>query len=319
MLALRVRSIINEATGINVYELVDPQGGELPPFTAGSHIDVHIPGNFVRQYSLCNAPQERHRYVIGVLNVSDGRGGSAALHASVHAGDILTVSLPRNNFSLAEAANTHLLLAGGIGITPMMSMIEDLQATGENFQLHYCSRSPERTAFRDRLGPLARDKRVFHHYDHGDPARGLAIAELLQTRAEGTHLYYCGPSGFMAAVAKAAAHWPASTVHSEYFAAPPAVWPRAEVDTANGAFQVKVASTGQTLIVPANRTIVEILREAGINCETSCEAGVCGTCRTRYLEGTPEHCDFVLNEADREQYVMICCSRSNSETLVLDL
>jgi vanillate O-demethylase ferredoxin subunit len=317
MLELRVRSITNEAAGINTYELVDPAGGDLPPFTAGCHIDVHIPGGFVRQYSLCNDPAERRRYLIGVQNVSDGRGGSAALHGSVRAGDLLKVSAPRNNFSLAPGAKKHLLIAGGIGITPMMAMLEQLQSTGEHFLLHYCTRSPERTAFRERLAPLVQAGHAVHHYDHGDPANGLAIAELLRTREEGTHLYYCGPQGMMAAVEKAAAHWPAGTVHCEYFAAPPLA-PSDQAQAA-GEFRIRLASTGQTLAVAADKSILETLREAGIPCESSCEAGVCGTCRTRYLEGSPEHCDFVLDESEKEEYLLICCSRSNSELLVLDL
>lgn len=316
MLELRVRSITNEAIGINTYELVDPAGGELPPFIAGSHIDIHIPGNFVRQYSLCNNPSERHRYVIGVLNVLGGRGGSTALHTSLRAGDLVKVSLPRNNFSLAQGARRHLLIGGGIGITPMMSMIEQLKSTGEEYLLHYCTRSPDRTAMLGRLEPMVQTGNVVHHYDYGDPANGLAITDLLQAWEEGTHLYYCGPPGLMAAVAKASAHWPAGTVHSEYFAAPPR---DEESRAADGAFQIKLNRSGQTLSVTPDKSILQTLREAGVECESSCEAGVCGTCRTRYLEGKPEHCDFVLDDEERKEFMLICCSRSNSDLLVLDL
>lgn len=319
MLELRVRSITNEALGINAYELVDPAGADLPPFDAGAHVDVHIPGNFVRQYSLSNDPTERHRYVIGVLNVADGRGGSAALHASVRAGDVLKVSAPRNHFPLARGARRHLLLAGGIGITPMMAMIAELEAAGADFRLHYCSRSPERTAFRDRLARLAVEGRAVHHFDHGDPARGVSLADLLRTPEIGTHLYYCGPPGMMAAVAKASAHWPEGTVHCEFFGAPPPVWPREDGAQAGGEFRIRLASSGATLAVPAGQSIAQVLREAGIPCETSCEAGVCGTCRMRYLEGTPEHADFILDEDERRQYLTVCCSRSHSEVLVLDV
>lgn len=319
MLELRVRSITNEAVGINTYELVHPTGEQLPPFTAGCHIDVHIPGNFVRQYSLCNDPGERHRYVIGVLNVIGGRGGSTALHASVRAGDSVQVSVPRNNFSIVEGATRHLMIAGGIGITPMMSMIERLQAMGAQHMLHYCTRSPERTAFLDRLAPRVEAGTTVHHFDYGDPANGLSLAALLHTREEGTHLYYCGPAGLMEAVAKASAHWPAGTVHCEYFAAPPISWPRNDETDVNGEFEVRIASTGQTLPVSADKSILQTLREAGLECASSCEAGVCGSCRTRYLEGTPAHNDFVLDEKEREEYLMVCCSRSNSQLLVLDI
>lgn len=319
MLELRVRSITNEALGINAYELVDPAGAELPAFTPGAHIDVHIPGGFVRQYSLSNDPLERKRYVIGVLNVCDGRGGSKALHASVRAGDLLRVSTPRNHFPLAPDARRHLLLAGGIGITPMMAMVAQLRAAGAEYKLHYCTRSPERTAFRELLAPLVEAGKAVHHYDYGDPAQGLSLTDLLRHPEIGTHLYYCGPPGLMAAVAKATAHWPQGTVHCEYFAAPPAAWPRAENPVSDGAFEVRIASTGQTLAVPADKSIAQTLREAGIACATSCEAGVCGTCRTRYLEGTPEHSDFILSDEERREYLTVCCSRSSSELLVLDI
>lgn len=320
MLELRVRSITCEAVGINTYELVDPSGGELPPFSAGAHVDVHIPGGFVRQYSLCNDPRERRRYVIGVLHVTDGRGGSAALHRDVRAGDMLAVAPPRNNFPLVEGARRHVMVAGGIGITPMMSMIAQLQAQGAPFELHYCTRSPERTAFMARLAPLVSDGCVIHHFDHGDPSRGVSLDALLSMSQDGTHLYYCGPQGLMNAVASAAAHWPAGTVHCEYFAAPAApAMSAAGAAAADGAFQVKLARSGHVLTVPPDQSIAQVLRAAGVSCETSCEAGVCGTCRTRYLEGSPAHCDFVLGEEEKSQYLMACCARSNSELLVLDL
>lgn len=320
MLELRVRSVTNVATGINTYELVDPAGGDLPPFSAGSHVDVHIPGNFVRQYSLSNDPGERKRYVIGVLNAADNsRGGSKAMHAMVHAGTMITVSGPRNNFPLREGPLRYVLIAGGIGITPIMSMVRVLESRGSEYVLHYCSRSPGRTAFREELEALAQKGNVVHHYDYGDPAKGLSLSKVLEWADEGTHLYYCGPSGLMAAIARASAHWPTGTVHCEHFAAPPVAWPQKEASAASGEFQIRIASTGQTMPVPEGKSILQTLREAGVSCESSCEAGVCGSCRTRYLEGTPDHSDFVLDDAERGQYLMICCSRAQSELLVLDL
>ena len=155
MLTLKVRSIVNEALDINTFELVHPGGEALPRFTAGSHIDVLVPGGLVRQYSLCNDPSEDTRYVIGVLKVRAGRGGSLAVHDSVHAGDEISVSVPRNNFQLVESAGRHLLIAGGIGVTPMMAMVERLDALGADYTLHYCTRSPEQTAFKERLAERA--------------------------------------------------------------------------------------------------------------------------------------------------------------------
>ena len=315
---LLVRSIALEAKGINAYELVDPAGAALPPFTAGSHIDVKLAGNFIRQYSLCNDPRERHRYVIGVLNVVGGRGGSKSMHESVRVGDLLNISAPRNNFSLAQGASRHVLLAGGIGVTPMMAMVETLSARGADFSLLYCSRSPELTAFRDRLKRHAKAGRVVFHHDEGDPARGLDVVAALREHEPGTHLYCCGPGGLMKAVAAATAHWPAGTVHFEFFSTPvAAAAPLRQADRPD-IFQVRLASNGAVYTVPPDRSIVEVLRENGVECETSCEAGICGTCRTRYLEGSPEHHDFLLSDEEHEEFVLICCARSQSDMLVLD-
>ena len=321
MLEVKIRSIVNEAVGISCFELVDARGCELPPFDAGAHIDVMIPGNFVRQYSLCNDPRERFRYVIGVLRQDDGRGGSKAMHTGVRAGDLITISKPRNNFSLAEAANQYILIAGGIGVTPMMAMVEKLKSTAANFTMHFCARSPDRMAFKDRLAELVHTGHVVYHYDEGDPFKSLRLVDVLGKYEAGTHLYYCGPSGLMQAVARETANWPTGTVHCEYFSPPPVSWsyPEGAVEEMAGDFEVKIASSGAVYTVPRGTSIIEVLRGAGIECTTSCEAGVCGTCRTRYLEGTPEHHDFVLSEAEREDYVMICCARSTSEILLLDL
>lgn len=313
LLTTLVRQITHEAQGINTYALVDPLGGELPPFTAGAHIDVHIPGGHMRQYSLCNDPRERHRYLIGVLKDPAGKGGSRALHENVRAGDLLQVSLPINRFELAADAGRHLLLAGGIGITPMMAMVERLAEAGANFTLHYCTRSPELTAFRDRLAGLAAAGRIVIHHDGGDPRNGLDIAGLLEPYEPGTHVYYCGPAGFMRAVKDASSHWPEQAVHFEHFsAAPPVV-------RDPHSFVVKLAHSGSVFEVPPDKSIVAVLRENGVHVDTSCEAGICGTCRTRYLEGQPLHNDFVLTDGERTECVMICCARSATPLLVLDL
>ena len=327
-LLVRVRSVTYEGENINAYEVVDLEGKPLPQFEPGSHIDLYFRDQRVRQYSLCNDPEERHHYVFAVQLEVHGRGGSKAIFERVHAGRVLTISKPRNNFPLRAEARRHLLLAGGIGITPMMSMIHHQRRMGADFTLHYCTRSPERTAFVDQLRPLVADGRASIHWDGGDPSRGLDIAATLREYAEGTHLYYCGPRGFMAAVSAASAHWPPGMRHSEDFA-PPAIDPRAGADdfrapgNMDGAigigFQVRIASTGQTLDVPNDKSIVQVLREHGIAVATSCESGLCGTCRTRYLEGLPDHRDYILDERAKESEILICCSRSKSPLLVLDL
>jgi ferredoxin-NADP reductase len=320
-LQLRVRQITNEAEGINTFELVDPSGRELPEFSAGSHIDIHIPGNFLRQYSLCNNPQERHRYIVGVLNDPNSTGGSRSMHENVRSGDLVTVSYPRNNFPVRDEAKHHLLLAGGIGVTPMMAMIERLQTMCADFTMHYCTKSEEQTAFRGRLADLEREGRIVNHYDGGDPSKGLDIPELLKEHPEGTHLYYCGPTGFMLATKEGSAHWPSETVHFEYFA--PVAMEKStageSVQLGDAEFQVTISSSGATYNIPADKSIVDVLRENGIDIDTSCEAGTCGTCKTHYLEGEPDHNDFVLTDAEQKEWVMVCCARSNSEKIVLDL
>ena len=314
---VRVHSITDLAEDIRAFELVDPKGGDLAEFTAGAHIDIHIDDGLVRQFSLCNSPRERHRYEIAVLNEPDGRGGSLALHEKVSEGDILTVSEPRNHFRLVDDAVRHLLLAGGIGVTPMMAMMETLETVGADYVIHYCTRTPLNTAFMDRLIPLAEQGKVFFHHDGGDPSQGLDIDATLDNPRAGTHLYYCGPPGFMSAAASAAVdHWPEGTAHFEYFTPPEE---DRDEPLENKPFQVKIVSSGDIFDIPADETIIEVLRGAGLTIDTSCEDGYCATCMTRYLEGEPEHRDAVLDDEDRAEFVLICCARSRTPVLVLDL
>ncbi len=310
---LRVHSITYLAEAIHGFELVDPRGRDLPRFAAGAHIDLRA-GGFLRQYSLWNDPAERRRYCIAVLREEESLGGSRHLHETVRVGDLVEVSLPRNNFPLAAAAERHLLIAGGIGIAPLMAMIAELQRRHADFQLHYCTRSPERTAFRDVLAPLAGDGRVRFHHDGGDPARGLDIAAALRDPRPGTHLYYCGPPPLMTAASEAAAEWPPDTVHYEYFTAPPT-----EVTEEERPFRVRLVRAGVEYEVPVGQTIVDVLRRHGVAVRTSCELGYCGACLTPYLAGEPDHRDQVLDETGRRRYVLICCTRAKSPVLELDL
>ena len=312
---LRVRSITWLAEAINGYELVDPNGRDLPRFEAGAHIDLQLTNGLVRQYSLCNDPAERRRYCIAVLRESESRGGSWHLHDTLRTGDLVEVSVPRNNFPLGAQAERHLLLAGGIGIAPLMAMIAALRARGADFLLHYCTRSPERTACRDELFLPAAEGRIVFHHDGGDPARGLDIAKALAAPRPGTHLYYCGPPAMMAAAEAAARAWPPGTVHYEYFTPSPEMR-RAAADRP---FRVRLASSGAIYDVPVGQTIIAVLRRHGRRVNTSCELGYCGACLTRYLAGEPDHRDQVLDEDGRKRYVMICSARANSPELVLDL
>jgi vanillate O-demethylase ferredoxin subunit len=318
-LRLRVQCITPEAEGIQSYELTAADGGALPPFEAGSHLDVDVPGGFMRQYSLCNEPGETHRYLIAVQRDANGRGGSLAMHERVRVGDVLTTSLPRCDFPLLYA-RSYVLVAGGIGITPMLSMAWQLQRQGASWHLHYCTRSPARTAFRALLASPAFAGRVTFHHDEGDPARGLDVKALLATRTGGTRVYCCGPAPLMRAVREATVHhgWPREKVHFEAFSAEAT---GAISDRADTEFQVVIRSTGATYPVPPGQTVLNVLRNNGLSVQSGCEAGSCGTCLTRVLDGDPDHRDTYLPEAQRAARcnMLVCVSRARSRQLVLDL
>jgi vanillate monooxygenase ferredoxin subunit len=308
-----------EAEGIASFELARADGAPLPPFSAGSHIDVHLPasaGGLVRQYSLCNASHEQHRYRIAVLRDAASRGGSVGMHDAVHEGDLITISTPRNLFALHPAPHT-LLVAGGIGVTPLMCMADRLQRTGASFALHYCTRSPERTAFANELAASPMAPHVHFYADSGNNPQKLDALALLADAPAGTRLYVCGPAGFIEHVVNTAKNlaWPQDHIHLEYFGAP------AQDTSGDQAFEVRLASTGKTYPIAADTSIVHALREHGVDIMTACEQGVCGTCITRVLEGEVDHRDMYLTDEERasnEQFLP-CCSRARSKVLVLDL
>lgn len=316
MLEVRVSRRHPEAQDILGFELRSLDGASLPPFSAGSHIDVHLPNGLVRQYSLCNDPRERDRYQIGVLLDPASRGGSRCLHEAVEEGAQLRISEPRNLFPLAHEAGRSLLFAGGIGITPILCMAERLAQSGAEFELHYCCRSAERAAFLERLSRSSFAERVQLHFDDGPADQRLDAARLLAAPADDTHLYVCGPGGFMAHVLDSArqAGWDEVRLHREYFAAAP------EPQAAAGSFEVQLASSGQCFQIPPERSVAEVLLEAGVDIPLSCEQGICGTCVTRVLAGEPEHRDLFMTDAEhaRNDQFTPCCSRSKSPRLVLD-
>jgi vanillate O-demethylase ferredoxin subunit len=319
-LRVRVASILREAEDILSYELVSENGGALPSFEAGAHLQVHVPGpgDYVRAYSLCNNPEETHRYVIAVHRDDTGRGGSRAMHARVKVGDVLEVGAPNNHFPLLFA-RSYVLVAGGIGVTPMLAMVRRLERTGANYTLHYCSRTPERTAFRELLSTAPFADRVRFYFDGGDPAKGLDVKALLATRAPGARLYCCGPSGLMKAVRDAAtAHrWPREEVHFESFTAEGT---GVATGLEDSHFEVSIRSTGQVLQVPAGQSVLHVLRRNGMRVATGCEAGSCGTCLTRVCDGQPEHRDtFFQQEPAGDKRMLVCVSRARSKRLVLDL
>jgi vanillate monooxygenase ferredoxin subunit len=317
-LQVRVARKAAEALDICTFELVATDAcTTLPAFSAGSHVDVQVPGGLTRQYSLCNDPSESHRYLIGVLKDPATRGGSRAMHEQVREGDVLSISAPKNHFALAHEARRHLLLAGGIGITPILCMAERLAVMGADFEMHYCTRSRERTAFVHRIARSSFAARVTHHFDDGPAAQKLDIAALLAPPQAGAHVYVCGPKGFMDAVlgSARAGGWPEPQLHYEFFSAAPTA------SASDGSFEVKLASSGRVVLVPKDQTVVQALAAAGVEVMTSCEQGVCGTCITRVLEGEPDHRDVYLTpeeQAANDQFTP-CCSRSKSARLVLDL
>lgn len=313
-LKLRVAAKTGETADACSFELVHPRGRALPRFAAGAHLDVHIAPGLVRQYSLCNDPAESHRYQICVLKTEDSRGGSRAMHDVVRQGDLLRVSLPRNHFPLEASARRSLLFAGGIGITPILSMAEHLDRAGADFALHYCSRSAAATPFRERIAAARFAGKVsFYHNEGGKRAD---LARLIGVSEPGTHLYVCGPAGFMDAVigTALAQGWDEEQLHREYFTGSAAQGPQAP-------FDVRIASTGKVIHIASGTTVVAALASHGVLIPTSCGQGVCGTCVTGVLEGEPDHRDRVLSrkQQSRNDCFTPCCSRARGARLTLDL
>ncbi|MBI5275586.1 MAG: oxidoreductase [Burkholderiales bacterium] len=315
-LTVRVARKTREAEGIAGFELERTDGAPLPGFSAGSHIDVQVPGGLTRQYSLCNDSAETHRYRIAVLRDPNTRGGSAGMHDSVNEGDTLQVSEPRNHFPLVHAQRT-LLFAGGIGVTPLLCMAQRLHAIGADFTLHYSTRSPSRTAFMQEIAASPFAGKVVFHHDDGAPDQILNAPLAIGQPDAGTHIYICGPGGYINHVVQVAQGmgWPSAQIHLEYFSSTP------QDTSADRAFQVKLASSGKTFEVGAKETVVQALQKHGVEILTSCEQGVCGTCITRVLEGDCDHRDlyFTDEEKARNDQFTPCCSRAKTNLLVLDL
>lgn len=316
MIEVIIRAMRLEAEGILGLELVAADGAPLPPFEAGAHIDLYLPNGLIRQYSLCNDPRERHRYRIAVLRDAASRGGSQAVHELLRIGQHLSISAPRNLFVLDEQAPRSLLLAGGIGITPLLSMAWRLHALGADFELHQCVRSGKLAAFAERLSSAPFAAHTHLHRDDGDAAQKLDLPALLAAEPAGSQLYVCGPNGFMEYVLDTARAqgWAEERLHREYFAAP-------EAESGGGAFTLRIASSGLELQVPEDRTALEVPEDAGFDIPVSCGQGICGTCLTRVVDGQPEHRDLFLSDEEkaRNDQFTPCCSRSRSACLVVDL
>jgi vanillate O-demethylase ferredoxin subunit len=313
----RIVAMREEAAGVLSLEL-QPQGAAVPAFGPGAHIELQLPGGLRRAYSLTNAPGERRAYRIAVHRSPASRGGSACVHGTLRVGDELPVSAPRNHFALSDAPGPVVLIAGGIGITPLWAMAQQLAQQQRPWTLHYAVRERTRAAFLGELQAL--DAARVHTYFDAEPGgRRLDLAALVAAQPADAQLYACGPAGLLQAFEAACTGRDPRHVHLERFAAAPGApaAPAAALDS----FDVVLARSGRTVRVPPGQSILASLLAAGVQAPSSCREGYCGTCETRVLDGVPAHADSVLSAAEKAagRSLMICCSRSQTSTLVLEL
>ncbi|GAA3681288.1 PDR/VanB family oxidoreductase [Nocardioides ginsengisoli] len=309
---LTVVSAVEAAADVVTLTLAAQDGSALPPWTPGAHIDLVLGDDLVRQYSLCGSPADSGQWRIGVLRAPDSRGGSKAVHAELSAGATVKVRGPRNHFPMV-ASPRYLFLAGGIGITPMLPMIAEAEASGADWRLVYGGRSRSSMAFLDELAAYGDRVTLLPQDEAGLPD----LDALLGVAAEDTLVYTCGPTGLLDAVEeRCAAAWPAGSLHLERFAA------KAPADAGDDtSFELVLQRSGLTLSVPADKSVFEVCREAGVSVVGSCLEGVCGTCETEVVEGDVDHRDSILNDEEKEsnEFMMICVSRCRSDRLTLDL
>ena len=305
---LVVQDVSHRAADVRSFVLAEPTGVPLPGWTPGAHVDVRTGDGLVRQYSLCGSPDDRTTYRIAVLREPVSRGGSAWLHDSVGEGDVLEVSPPRNNFGLADAPS-YLFVAGGIGITPMLPMIAEVDGRGADWRLYYGGRTRTAMAFLDELADYGPRVHVLPQDRHGL----LPLADILASADPAAAVHACGPSPMLDAVERVLPD--GLTLHVERFT------PRADIAGATSSFEVQLASTGAVVPIGADQSIVDVLRTAGVDVPTSCREGTCGSCETTVLDGEVEHRDSVLSEAERAagRTMMLCVSRARAPRLVLDL
>jgi ferredoxin-NADP reductase len=308
---VRIAQVADVANGVVALTL-ESEHGQLPSWDAGAHVDVYLPSGTIRQYSLCGPTDDPHRYTVAVLRQPQGRGGSEEVHTIAKPGVQLSIGFPRNRFMLRSAEN-YLFLAGGIGITPILPMIGVADAAGTDWQLHYGARTADTLAFRDLLATFPEER--VHLRPEGTHGR-INFVDLIGSFGTGL-VYACGPNGMLDAAASACVQLGRSDdLVTERFSPS-----QGAVEAEAGAFEVELARTGGVLTVTSDRSILEIVREAGVDVESSCEEGFCGTCETRVLAGVPHHRDEVLTDEEREanETMMICVGRAHSPRLVLDL
>lgn len=320
-LQLKVKNIELLTRNIKRFEFVADSGKALPAFTAGAHLDFQLKDDLVRSYSLANDPSETHHYVTAVLREESGGGGSKFMHDQVSVGDIILASNPINNFNLVEHAAEHILLGGGIGITPLLAMGYKLQTDGRDFRLHYCTKSRDETAFYDEVNEVFGGKVNFYH-DGGNPALGIDLVNEFSVQPEDSHVYICGPAGLLNAAKEATKSWTPGCVHFELFQS--AKSGEENEDGSNQSqdqpFEVELAQSGKTLTIPADKSILQVLWENDIEVLHACEEGWCGNCVVDYLGGGVDHRDEVLDELEQETKLQVCVSRAlPGDKIVLDL
>lgn len=315
LLNVRVQQRQLAAPDILLLTLESLDGSPLPAFDAGAHIDLELPNGIVRQYSLCSSPYELSRYALGILLEPESRGGSRSAHQDIKEGDIVRISQPRNLFALVPSKHA-MLMAGGIGVTPMLAMVDHLHAEGASFELHYCVRTLQRAAFLTEMcaSPYA-DKITVHFEDQ--PETALDVGALFATPDPGTHIYICGPGGFIDYVVGSAEKngWASSNIHLERFNSSP-------IDhSGDKAFDIIIADTGATLTVEADETAIAAMARHGLSIPVSCEQGICGTCLLSVIDGTPDHRDMYLSDQERaaNDSFLPCCSRAHTSSLTIQL
>jgi tetrachlorobenzoquinone reductase len=312
---VRVRTLRHEAKDVISLELVPYGGAFLPRFTAGSHIDVHLPNGLSRSYSVMNPQGDVDRYLIGVYRDPKSRGGSKYIHDELRVGKLLRISAPRNNFPLAEISPRNVFIAGGIGVTPFCSMLDRLNALGKKWLLYYCVRTREHAGFIDRLEHLAAagGSDIIFNFDREPGGQVLDIATILALEPPDAQVYCCGPMGMLNAFKEACQSRKSEFVHLEYFSS-------AIAPAVKGGFKVVLARSGRSVFVPEGNTILEVLLAEGLDIPYSCQQGICAACETTVLAGVPDHRDMILtpDQQASNKVMMICCSGSKSDEIVLD-
>ena len=316
MIDVIVKNRKEEVKDIISFELVEKDGGKLPPFTAGAHIDIYLKSGLTRQYSICNNPNDANFYKVAILKESASRGGSIEIHDTIKNEDILQISEPRNLFELEPNAKKYLLFAAGIGITPILSMAEYLADKGADFQIHYSAKSKNSASFADQLSSSKLGD--FTKFYFSDENNRLDIQKELESIDSDAHIYVCGSNRYIDNILEVYSklNLPESQIHREFFSS------SVEVDESKDAeFEVELKNSGKIYTIPSDRTIFEVLDENGVEITVSCEQGVCGSCMTKVIDGIPEHRDSFLLDSEKKANNIItpCCSRAKSEKLILDL